>query len=597
MLLTLDRFVREFCVRKKDQLTNPPVHDLKNFTLPRNAQLHFTEQEADGSVGILANNPMIQYNDKGKVVSEFIIGYKNDKAGGFKKVTKDPKEQIREYFRVNKTIVNGMHSKSATLLDKNLVVTNYGLMETGITYFNNQYAWWNRFQNRWATIFETVVEAVKSNRREHFIVIDIPNIFPSIAQLKRFAQGDDNEIVRKIANSERMIIAQFWNWFNQEAKSLVPRDPRILERMYFVFRFHDKWMVVNPNLLRSFVKTSDNSRGSFTEIQMQKKFLVMLLTMIYGSVDNMMFDDLDDVSDNPSVVPEEEHIEARRETIDHTVNHQSNFGGDDPTIKSELAKVFDKVIIETEEKDEFAEIQAKRDKKIDKLLDSLEDVNINVVEATEEIDAPEQSLVKNDEGEMINADASKPAVVIDYKGYSPKAINHEEMFKDKLKAHVLKGAITPQQMRRLEKMASKYKELPDPLTGTGSLEKAAVIDPQDLVVSKDKKFIDNINMVADESMLKSTLLEFDKKYINEVMQKDIYNSVLAVQRRGVAVQNYQIKRVKKLGDEYDVHSIKLVPVEGEPSTINFKVPVVDDFGVFQSRSVRNFMKKQRTDKK
>ena len=163
MLLTLDRFVREFCVRKKDQLTNPPVHDLKKFTLPRNAQLHFTEQEADGSVGILANNPMIQYNDKGKVVSEFIIGYKNDKAGGFKKVTKDPKEQIREYFRINKAVVNGMHSKSATLLDKNLVVTNYGLMEAGITYFNNQYAWWNRFQNRWATIFETIVEAVKSN--------------------------------------------------------------------------------------------------------------------------------------------------------------------------------------------------------------------------------------------------------------------------------------------------------------------------------------------------------------------------------------------------------------------------------------------------
>ena len=76
MLLTLDRFVREYCVRKKDQLTNPPVHDIKNFILPRNAQLHFTEQEADGSVGILANNPMIQYNDKGKIVSEFIIGYK-----------------------------------------------------------------------------------------------------------------------------------------------------------------------------------------------------------------------------------------------------------------------------------------------------------------------------------------------------------------------------------------------------------------------------------------------------------------------------------------------------------------------------------------
>lgn len=595
MLLTLDRFVREYCVRKKDHLTNPPVHDIKNFIMPRNAQLHFLERDHGDSVGILATNPLIQYNDKGKVVSEFVLGYSNETAGGFKRVTKDVKEQIREYFRVNKTIVNGMHSKSATLLDKNTVVTNYGLMEEGVTYFKNQYSWWNRFQNRWNTIFENIVNAVNSNRREHFVVVDIPNIFPSVQQLKRFQTSDSTEIIRKIANSERMVIAQFWNWFNAEAKTVLPRDSRVLERVFFVFRFHDKWICVKPNLLKSYIKTPNNSAGSFTEIQMQKKFLVMLLTMVYGSVDNMVFDETDDVGDTiDPVVEEEEVIEARRETIDYTASVATS-GAVEETIKSEIAKAFDKAIVETEEKDEFAELQAKRDKNIDKLLDSLEEVNMNVVEANEDVDGLDQSIVEKDQDAKIEEIAKAPEIVIDYKEYTPKPIQHDEMFKEKLKAHVLKGAVTPQQMRRMEKLSQRYKEIPDPLTGTGSLEKASFIDPASLVISKDKKFIDDLNMVADESMLKSTLLDFDKKYINEVMQKDIYNSVLAVQRHGIAVQNYQIKRVKKLGDEYDVHSVKLVPVEGEPSTINFKVPVVDDFGVFQSRGVRNFMKKQRTD--
>lgn len=594
MLLTLDRFIREYCIRKKDHLANPPVHNLNNFVLPRNAQLHFLERDAGDSIGVLANNPMIQYNDKGKVVSEFIVGYKNAKAGGFKVVTKDPKEQIREYFRINKSIVNGMHSKSATLLDKNLVVSNYGLMEEGVTYFKNQYAWWNRFQNRWNTIFENIAEAVKSNRREHFVVIDVPNIFPSVQQLKRFQADPTNDIIRKIANSERMLIAQFWNWFNSKAATVLPRDPRVLQKIYLVFRYHDKWMCVNPSLLTTFVKSENNPRGSFTEIQMQKKFLVMLLTMIYGSLDDMVFDEIDEASEANVVDTEEEVITSRRDTIDYTATKQSNNAVEE-TVKTEIVKAFDKVVLEVEAKDEFAEIQAKRDRKIEKLLDGLEEVNLNVVEASEEIDTPDQTIVKDDEAEEIVATIAREDVIIDYKEYSPPQRNHEDMFKEKLKAHVLKGAVTPQQMRRLEKIAQRYKEIPDPLTGTGTLEQASFIDPTTLTVSKDKKFVDSIGMVADESMLKSTLLDFDKRYINEVMQKDVYNAVLAAQRHGIAVQNYQIKRVKKLGDEYDVHSVKFVPVEGEPSTVNFKIPVVDDFGVFQSRSVRNFMKKQRVD--
>lgn len=596
MLITLDKYIRSYCVRKKEQITNPPIHDLKEFVLPRSSQLHFLEKDVADSVGILANNPLLKYNDKNKVVSEFIVGYSNDKAGGYKRVTVDTKEPVRSYFRVNKGITNGAHSKSDLLLDKNLVVSNYGLMEEGVTYFKSPYSWWLRFQNRWNSIFENISTSVRSNRRNHFVIIDLPEIFPSVAQFRKFEEDQGNDVVRKIANSERMILCQFWNWFSDDAPSVIPRDVRVLERMYFVFRYHDKWVVFNPLTLKSFMRSANNPRGSLNKLQMQKAFIVMLLSMLVGSVDNLILDEAQEAGDEDNVkVEEEEHIEARRDTIDYTAGLAHAQTQADPSIQSEIAKAFDKVLIEVEDKDEFAELQNKRDKKIDKLLDELEAVNINVVEATENLDAVDQNIVKDDDGKEITASIDKSDIVIDYKEYSPKEINHEEMFKEKLKNYVLRGNITPQQMKRLERLSSRYKEIPDPLTGQSSLEKAAFIDEESLTISKEKKFIDKINMVADESMLKSTLIEMDRKYINEVMQKDIYNAVMSVQRHGIALQNYQIKRVKQLGDEYDVHSVKLVPIEGEPSTITFKVPVVNDNGVFQSRSVKNFMKKQRVD--
>ena len=179
--------------------------------------------------------------------------------------------------------------------------------------------------------------------------------------------------------------------------------------------------------------------------------------------------------------------------------------------------------------------------------------------------------------------------------FNDPTTDHEEIFKDKLKQAVLKGSITPQQMKRFEKLCQRYKEIPNPTGGGGSLADAANIDPKDLSLSKDEKFIDEINMVTDSSFLKSTLKEFDSKYIGKVMVKDIFNKVLSLQKHGIAIQNYQINRVSKLGDEYDVHSVKLVPIEGEPSTITFKVPVIDEYGVYQSRSVKNRMRKQRID--
>lgn len=600
MNLTIDKFVRNFCVRKKEHVLHPPVNNIKDFTLPRNSRLHFLDKDGE-EIGIKADNPLLSYLDNAKKVSEFVRGYKDDSAGGFKTVTVDINEQVRDYYRRNKGIVNGAVSKSDAMLDKNLVITNYSLMEAGVKYFNNQFAWHLQFQNRWNSISQYLEESASKDRRNHFVIVDIPDSFPSVSQLVKLEKEQTNDIVKKIANSQRMLISSFWNWFNETDRTVISRDLNLNSRLYYIFRYHDKWICVNLKTIKEFMKTPGNTRGSFSERQMKKNFLVMLLTMIFGSIDSVLLDEEDGEQQiNPNVVEADEEetsgVIPRHETMDTSLQLNTTPDANElDAIKGDIKKALEAAVIKVEETDEYVEIETKRDKKVDRMLEGLETLNANAVEATENVDSPEQSIIKDDAGENVVASIDKSDLVIDYKEYNPAELSHEEAYTEKLRESVLRGHVTPQQMKRFEKLSKRYKEIPDPVTGKGTLDQAALINKKDLVLSKDNKFIDKINMVGDESMLKSTLIEFDKKYVDDVMQKDIYNSVLAIQRRGIAVQNYQVKRVKRLGDEYDVHSIKLVPIEGESSTTTFKVPVIDGHGVFNSRSVKLRSRKQRID--
>lgn len=595
--MTLDKFIRNCCIRKKEHILNPPINDIKNFVLPRNSHLHYLGMDGE-EIGIRADNPLLAYMDKDKKVSQFIKGYKNVEAGGFKTVTVKIDEQIRSYYRRNRAIVNGLHSKSDLLLDKNLVITNYALMEAGVEYFTNNLQWFFQHQNRWKSIRDYIQEAASKDRRNHFIIIDIPENMPSVSQLKKMAVPEpSNDVVRKMANSQRMLISDFWNWFEPGLPTCISHDLNLNNRLYYIFRFHDKWICVNPKTLLTFMKSESNPRGDYSLLQMRKNFLVMLLTPIFGAVDLIALDEEEDEEDEPTPTPtDEDKPKLRRDTIDTSVGLHTNPNGNAlDAIQDKIKEGLEKSLVEAENVDEYVVAEVKKEKKIDKFLEGLETLNVDAVDATENMDAPEQNILKDDTGEAIVPSIDRSEVVLDYKAYVPKDQNHEEAFKAKLNEQVLKGSISPLQKRRFEKLASRYKEIPNPVSGIGTLEQAALIDPKDLVISKDKKFVESINMVSDESMLKSTLIEFDKKYVDNIMQKDLYNAVMAVQRRGVAVQNYQVKRVKRLGEEYDIHTVKLVPLEGEPSTTSFKVPVINDYGVFQSRSIKMRSRKQRTD--
>ncbi|MCL1482624.1 MAG: hypothetical protein MH213_15800 [Marinobacter sp.] len=71
---------------------------------------------------------------------------------------------------------------------------------------------------------------------------------------------------------------------------------------------------------------------------------------------------------------------------------------------------------------------------------------------------------------------------------------------------------------------------------------------------------------------------------------------MAVQQAGVVVTDYDVETIEDAANHYQLVTMRLTPVDGEPSTIRFRVPVVDATGVFVANNVGYRLRKQRGDK-
>ena len=155
------------------------------------------------------------------------------------------------------------------------------------------------------------------------------------------------------------------------------------------------------------------------------------------------------------------------------------------------------------------------------------------------------------------------------------------------------NAISEREKHRFNKLAVKYKSLDNPF-GKGSFA--------DLVSDFDKKSIElenkpiiDLPTILDKSMTTSTLIDYDKKYINECYQKDVARMIINFQRAGIAVTNYQVEEIKDAATRCYRYKVQFTPIDGSPSTIEFKLPKLDQDGTFTANNVKSKMDKQRMD--
>mgnify|MGYP006273175567 CR=1 FL=1 len=170
----------------------------------------------------------------------------------------------------------------------------------------------------------------------------------------------------------------------------------------------------------------------------------------------------------------------------------------------------------------------------------------------------------------------------------------EEALQKKVDQLAAQGRLSPKQYERYQQLREKTKSIPNPF-GEGTLQDAREIDPEALTLSDEDRKLHHAKGVTDESMFESSLQSLDRKYITQVMDKDITNSVTQLQKAGVNILDFQVEEVEDAANHYQTMKIQVQPVGGEISTLRFRVPKVQEDGTFFSNNVKYRLRRQRND--
>lgn len=158
---------------------------------------------------------------------------------------------------------------------------------------------------------------------------------------------------------------------------------------------------------------------------------------------------------------------------------------------------------------------------------------------------------------------------------------------------VSEGRMTGAEYRRAKTLSEKYKSVKHPLTNE-PLDSFRQLTPTDLAV-ESQELTQSSTGIPDDSMRFSSINTMRNQYLDKVMHKDITNHVLSLQQVGGAVTDYEIEKHEDAGGRYESHTVRLQPLTGSPSTIRFKLPVIEPDGSFRVNGVTQYMRWQRGD--
>jgi len=582
-------------------LENPKVRPISRFALPRGTVYHYmpvTETElgpANDDPAIKAAQRLVFIDH----VSDLLV-----KDGNPRPTYKLIGPMIQQYRREHMFIRPMRDYIGSTKELTNMVVVNYAMIGHMYKYQRSALSRWWYWKNIRSTQWERINQLKTPHERHHLVVVDVPQSLPALSDLRK-AERNMTPMLMKVFNSrERLDLLDLWMWLGEHrAKAPMAKlDESRLHEIELLIRRETGFLTINLGLLNSWRKADAGvSMESLTIGEPDPEFDFEETFDRYVSMENngdMTLDEDMQVSMEAAAGIDPKILQLRFLKMLTRVVAQTS------TVQAEVDPDLLKESPEEGEVDPEEAAQAKEEADEEaRLLEesTTPELTIDEVEEelAEELDEPAtdntDTVLTDEDGELvIEADQDKRESVGQVVGTSNIAHTLTSSIQAKLDELVDKDLYTAAQYRRMQRLAESYKTMPDPWNTGKTVEESLVITDEDQILSAADNY-PKTDAVRDESMLQSTVEQMDSQYIERVMNKDILNAVMSVQKAGVAVTGYKVEVVQDAVSHYEIHKIQLTPVTGKPSTISFRVPVVDKRGVYISNGQRYRMRTQKAD--
>lgn len=582
MLLRL-AFYRQFGILKVDRFAKPEMHPVSEMNLPQSSIFHYFPTDPVG-VGMDRNDPIFN-GYKGKFVQMFHVkDYTlKEPIGKFRVVNAGLVTDLMEFHRKNRFFRMTRDYTAALDNPKLLTVINYAAISAIHVYNETPLMMYERWYNRYKTLWATIAEVAGKTENQQYVVLDVPAVQPAQIDLIKYEDdGMSTTLMKRLDKEDKLVVADLWCWLgHHRSKSAISEvSEKDLMKVNVIFNEMGRWTVINLGLLNSWrsreVDEGDldieslikENKGLFTKqavvdtLRLQRRMLRMFMSF---NEETLSLNALD-----------EEGLEKDLEAS----------GMEDIERDAEGAPVFKRQMATAPGKPRLQVAGTPN-------LSASDDISIDEAEVDEAVltdEDVERDLERLENLAKENGDGPQ----LTYEPYVPPHPSLEAGVMGPATELVQRGLLSPAQHRRMEKLANKYKELPNPY-GEGKLTDLLVIKPEEVAIPEKHPLAEAVAGVNDESFLSSSLKAMNKNYVDKVLKKDLAKAVMHLQRGGFAVQSYDVTTEETINDHFEVHTIRVQPAIGAASTLRFRLPVVDKDGNFLAGGVRSKLRTQRGD--
>lgn len=620
-------FYRRFGVRRINHLFAPRLSTLTFF--PRDSVLHYLSDDHEHP----ELDPSKLYF--GKDTSKIAVDYPQDLI--------DPLGHPRKRVVVFRSLIRDFHLKNKKFkyvhdaIDRvndqtTLFVLNYSYLNTTYNYPTNTLGRYYQFYNSHRTLFNNISKISESKLKNHFYVVDLPEVLPSLQLLNLCVGKMTPSILKYFHTDQELFTLQFWQWL-----SLHERENTIFgglkqedySKVNLVFNTNDgRSAVVNLAYLDAWIKRKPvkgqaeevvvdekldtNETQKLPPAQFQKLYLKFAMTLKSLNPEAEVADDLEttaeDKVDETGLDAEEKHdidedLHEFEEQTDLDYNDDTDLR-DPSDLVASLTTTTKNPLKGLPHEDAAKRLQA-TDEDIEASISSNFSIKDRLKELEKDMDILNAMTSKRMQEKGIHLDENgneietgKPSKDVPYEVLHNK-IHQSEDFETALLRqiddHVEYGLLSASDYKKLLRDIEKYKTSPDPYGSKELTVEAMVVQPQHLQIDQKKAEIVVKGKLVDETMKKSSLLSFDKDYLKNVHRRDVLSMVGNLQKAGLIIRDHEIEHEHSILGTYEKHAIEFKPLDGQPSTLRFRLPVADEEGFFVANGNKYSMRKQRVD--
>lgn len=587
-------FHRNFVLRSASQFTRPPLPLITRFELPNLAMVHYVPPSVTNP---WPSEDLLFYRNNGKPLRVTHHTTLVETKGNPRLQPGDVNTLIRQFRTANPRFRPAIDIEAMKRDPRMIVTHNYGLLFTRYKYQRNLFTFHNRWHNVFATLFQSVGQNVKSGYHQ-YLELQLPQKLPPRTMLDKSAEGWNTRNMGVFNSYEMIFLHHLWVWMGeQRERGLLHKYIPDVSGVKLILREGDRFTVIDLSLLEQWRKPSQAERrawedehrqnpelaplkkGMWTPSELQRAFLRLLMAAMEVRNKDLPENLGDELTQQGETVLDDQGA-AEPAVVDT--------GADPETITSATQDG------ELSEADAYKGYDEEVDRanfmaEIDKDLEALE-----IVGATDE-EAPLPELIDETEEAPILAESAvtdEPNQPLKEPEFFPT--EPSDAFKKMLARAADSGAITAAEYRRLEEASERFSNLPAPLNDDGTMAEFVKVPPEKLKIEESPSIPDQ-KTIIDKTMLKSSLLNFNRRYAREVMQRDISAMVAQLQAAGVMINNYDVEEVEDITGTHYQYTIQVKPIEGAATTLSMKIPKVDDEGNFKINGVNYRMRMQRGD--